>query len=526
MFKKINLIFSPLQSRLSRKIILWIFASIIVIEAIILIPSVKKKEQELLLQLQEVIFVKIPFLMKASGETTPQDFLKYIKEINLDSNLGNIVGASLYNQDKKLIGTFGEKSDIVISQLKQKNNFIQKNNDKNRYDLVWFDSQIPDNCILIIRSDSGFIQQELWFYQGRIVVLVIIIAIFVTGVMMIVLSTTVIAPILQLRDNLLSAPETLKKYQNNLSDNSTYSKPRNDELGDLNQAFQQMTKKLVSLYNSLENQVEERTKQLSQINEELQQEIEERITIEEVLQETLSELKNTQVQMIQNEKMSSLGQMVAGVAHEINNPVNFIYGNIIHAQEYINDLLSLIKLYIKYNPEPHENIVKEIEAIDLDFLIDDIPKILESMKVGADRIQKIVLSLRTFSRLDEAEMKKVDIHEGIESTLLILQNRLKAKPNHPEIKVIKNYGNLPLIECYASQLNQVFMNILANSIDALEEKTKNLNFVQVQKKDKNINIETKLIKKNKEDWIKIKISDNGLGMNEETKKRLFEPFYT
>ena len=351
MFKKINLIFSPLQSRLSRKIILWIFASIIVIEAIILIPSVKKKEQELLLQLQEVIFVKIPFLMKASGETTPQDFLKYIKEINLDSNLGNIVGASLYNQDKKLIGTFGEKSDIVISQLKQKNNFIQKNNDKNRYDLVWFDSQIPDNCILIIRSDSGFIQQELWFYQGRIVVLVIIIAIFVTGVMMIVLSTTVIAPILQLRDNLLSAPETLKKYQNNLSDNSTYSKPRNDELGDLNQAFQQMTKKLISLYNSLENQVEERTKQLSQINEELQQEIEERITIEEVLQETLSELKNTQVQMIQNEKMSSLGQMVAGVAHEINNPVNFIYGNIIHAQEYINDLLSLIKLYLKYYPQ-------------------------------------------------------------------------------------------------------------------------------------------------------------------------------
>ena len=295
-----------------------------------------------------------------------------------------------------------------------------------------------------------------------------------------------------------------------------------DEIEQIAVEFNIMTNKLSSLYHSLDT----KTKQLSKTNEELQEEIEERITIEEVLKETLSELKNTQVQMIQNEKMSSLGKMVAGVAHEINNPVNFIYGNVTHAQECINDLLELIKLYITYYPEPHDDILDEIEAIDLDFLMDDIPKLLDSMRVGANRIQKIVLSLRTFSHLDESEMKKVDLHEGIESTLLILQNRLKAQLDHPEIKVIKNYDNLPLVDCYASQLNQVFMNILANSIDAIKERNENLSFEEIKAKNNAININTNLIKKNEEDWIEIKLSDNGLGMNEETKKHLFDPFYT
>ncbi|MBD1995623.1 GAF domain-containing sensor histidine kinase [Leptolyngbya sp. FACHB-541] len=195
----------------------------------------------------------------------------------------------------------------------------------------------------------------------------------------------------------------------------------------------------------------------------------------EALAQALEDLQKTQTQLIQNEKMSSLGQLVAGVAHEINNPVNFIYGNLIYASQYTQDLLDLIALYRKHYPETHPEIGDRTNLIDLDFLVEDLPRMLTSMQIGADRIRQIVLSLRNFSRLDEASVKLVDIHEGIDSTLLILQYRLKAKTGTTGIKVIKKYGDLPLVECFPSQLNQVFMNILSNAIDALYESGSPLN---------------------------------------------------
>lgn len=191
------------------------------------------------------------------------------------------------------------------------------------------------------------------------------------------------------------------------------------------------------------------------------------------LEQALHELQRTQAQLIQSEKMSSLGQLVAGVAHEINNPVNFIYGNLIHAQGYFQDLLGLVELYRSAYPHPPARIEDYIEAIDLDFLATDLTQLQESMKVGAERIREIVRSLRTFSRLDESDSKAVDIHTGVESTLMILQSRLKGKPGYPGISIIKEYSTLPPVECYPGQLNQVFMNLLTNAIDALEEKIKN-----------------------------------------------------
>ncbi|MEH2194920.1 MAG: PAS domain S-box protein [Nostoc sp.] len=246
----------------------------------------------------------------------------------------------------------------------------------------------------------------------------------------------------------------------------------------------------------------------------------------EELKVALHELQHTQTHLIQSEKMSSLGQLVAGVAHEINNPVNFIYGNLSPAQEYTQDLLSLLQLYQTHYPEPMPEIEDFVEEIELDFLKSDLPQIINSMKVGAVRIREIVLSLRTFSRLDEAEMKAVDIHEGIDSTLMILQSRFKGNDQRPTIEIIKEYDKLPLIECYAGQLNQVFMNVLSNAIDALEERVES---GREGDKENNqcpiptISICTQLQEPNQ---LTIRIADNGLGIPEDLKKQLFNPFFT
>jgi PAS domain S-box-containing protein len=246
------------------------------------------------------------------------------------------------------------------------------------------------------------------------------------------------------------------------------------------------------------------------------------------LAEALEDRKRTQAQLVQTEKMSSLGQLVAGVAHEINNPVNFIYGNLDHVRLYSEDLIRLLEMYRAVLPEPPEEIADEIEAIDLEFLEEDLPKVLASMQSGADRIKEIVMSLRTFSHMDEAEMKAANIHEGLDSTLTILNNRLKGRGDRAAIEVHRDYGKLPLVDCYPGKLNQVFMNVLANAIDAIDEHSEAIaardGGAGGARSRGRITIQTAL--QSGDEWVMISIRDNGPGIPEAARSRLFDPFYT
>ncbi|HEY9672963.1 MAG TPA: AAA family ATPase [Waterburya sp.] len=242
------------------------------------------------------------------------------------------------------------------------------------------------------------------------------------------------------------------------------------------------------------------------------------------LEQSLQQLNHAQLQVIQSEKMSTLGQLVAAVAHEINNPVSFITGNLGYAQEYVQDVLNLVKLYQQQFPEPGEEIKQEIEAIELDYLMDDLPSILSSMKEGAERIHKISASLKTFSRSDTLDKINFNIHEGINSTLTILKYRIKANDKRPAIEIVKNYGNLPLVKCYPGQLNQVFMNIMVNAIDALEELNQERSYEKIQANPNRITIRTEVSADQQS--ILICIRDNGAGMTEAVKQHLFEQSFT
>ncbi|MEG4323492.1 MULTISPECIES: PAS domain S-box protein [unclassified Microcoleus] len=236
----------------------------------------------------------------------------------------------------------------------------------------------------------------------------------------------------------------------------------------------------------------------------------------------LEELKITHSQLVQSEKMSSLGLLIAGVAHEINNPVSFIHGNLAHLKDYTQDLLHLLELYQQHYPNPVPEIQQETAENDLDFLAEDLPKIMSSMSVGVERICQIVQSLRNFARHDDSQMKPVNLHEGIDSTLLILNHRLKGNAEIPPIEIIKEYGNLPPVECFSGPINQVFMNILSNAIDAIDDGNSRRSFQEMPDNPSQIIICTEVVG----NFVEIKIADNGPGITEEVKQRIFDTFFT
>ena len=293
----------------------------------------------------------------------------------------------------------------------------------------------------------------------------------------------------------------------------------------LNQRLQDENFRLNHLNEQLQTQIAERKQSEAKEREKSQQ-----------LAHALKKLQDTQLKLVQSEKMSSLGQLVAGVAHEINNPVSCIHGNLPYTSLYIQHLLQLVEMYQRKFPQTDVDIQEYVEDIDLEFLRKDLPKLLSSMEMGTERIREIVRSLRLFSRSDRGQKKAADLHENIDSTLMILGNRLKANPKRPAIQVIKEYGTLPAIQCYAGQMNQVFMNILANAIDALEEDLKNKQKTLAENGFSNdrVNVNTQslnptiriITRRLENDRISIRIADNGTGMEESVQKQLFNPFFT
>lgn len=276
----------------------------------------------------------------------------------------------------------------------------------------------------------------------------------------------------------------------------------------------QANNQLREMLTNVEGKVAERTAELIKANDELAQ--------------ALTDLQQMQVHLIQAEKMSSLGQLIAGIAHEINNPVNFIHGNLRHLHTYVINLLAFVELIQECSDKVNLELESKAEEIDLEFIKIDLPKIIKSMEVGTHRIREIVISLRNFSHIDEAELKAIDIHQGIEDTLLILGHRIKPQKNSnsPRIQIIKQFGDLPLVNCYAGQLNQVFVNILVNAIDAIEESASRENSPQLSNicdRQPCIKILTQVIDDN---HVEIAIADNGSGIPEAIQQQIFNPFFT
>ncbi len=288
--------------------------------------------------------------------------------------------------------------------------------------------------------------------------------------------------------------------------------------------LKKMAQKLAEQNQHLKQEIAQK-EQAEMALKSLTQELEQRVEIRTAeLQKAMKDLQEAQVQLVQNEKMSALGQLVAGVAHEINNPVGFISGNLTHAEQYIHEIIEHLNLYQTYYPEPVDEIIEHQEEIELDYLLKDLPDLVSSMREGTDRIRNISQSLRVFSRADTTSRVKANIHEGIESTLLILKHRLKASEFRPAIAIIKEYGNLPEISCYPGQLNQVFMNLLANAIDALDEASQGQTFQEIEAKGNQIKIQTQFFSRQQQ--ATIAIADNGKGIPAEIQGKIFDYLYT
>jgi signal transduction histidine kinase len=496
--KKLRKIFLP---RLTQRITRWVFISILGIEAVILLPAIGGHRQELLNHIRVtsdamVVTLKQSAIVSNQTEASLIDILKRLQTSQ------SIQGAALYHIGAaKPIALIGESPQLAVTVggASQKTLLLD-----HRYEVSHSLVLSQQPYILLLRHDTALVNQALYTDIFQTSGLILLFSALVAGSLMLVLQSQIIRPIVLLRWDLLQAGESITHNLETpefVSDRYGYQ----DELADVIMAFQQM-------FQQISHQISARQQSEAAMGQ-----------ARAKLQHTLQELQSTQAQLIQSEKMSSLGQLVAGVAHEINNPMNFISGNLEYVGQATQDLLGVIQQYQTDYPQMTPAVQTQIEAVDLDFVRQDLPQLLQSMQEGAQRIQGLVLSFRNFSRLDESAWKSADLNMGLDSTLILIQHRLQAMPTQLGIQVIKQYGNLPLIECCPAQINQVFLALLNNAIDALASHRSIVGLIGQPDEDPPM-IEIKTLVAGGS--VKIEMTDNGIGMSAATLKRAFDPFFT
>jgi len=473
-----------------------VFVSIVAIEAAILVPSYWRRQRELLSQLEAVSEAAVESIVRLAeqGMSNEAQLLRKLEAIASDPV---IRGFALYRLDGTPVGMYGESPAIKFDDIDNlEPGICDRLWDGDRYDVARSISELETPYLLIVRHDASSVQGELYAFIARISGLVLIISIFVTGVTFIVIQRLVITPLLRLRNDLDIAGKALSRGDDR-PQFASLDRKEQDELGETIATF-------AAMFDRVETEIRSRKAAENKLQEKARE-----------LETALQDLQQAQLKLIQTEKMSSLGQFVAGVAHEINNPISFVHGNLTSLESYIDDLLLSIETYKEEYPDSNETIDAVMEDIDFDYIVADIPKLLASMKNGTDRVRNIVLALRNFSRLDEADRKFVDITEGLENTLFLLQMQWRSVG----IEVVKNYGNLPEVECYPGYLNQVFASILTNAIESLTAKRdRGSEFVPT------LTLTTERLEN--EDAIVVRIADNGTGMTEEVRQKLFDPFFT
>ncbi|MFM2430860.1 MAG: hypothetical protein RLZZ511_2073 [Cyanobacteriota bacterium] len=491
-----------LQSRMARKVAVCVFASVVTIELVILVPSYQRRRDELLAA--QITQAESTFLATVKHDVdSPERILipeRILAELaSVQPNQPQVIGLSLYTAEGKPIAAQGEALQFRPPQLQSTVYKMRLHGD--RQEVAWLIPPGDGEVILALRLNTQSVQAELNAYVARIMGLVVIVSLVVTLTTLYAVEVTMIRPLLKLRQDLLQVGEALQSEQPVWQLAAVAD--RRDEIGDLFQAFQVMVQRVQQEMHD-RRQVEADLVVESQLTQQAQDDADQ-------LQKLVRELRGTQAQLIHSEKMASLGQLVAGIAHEFNNPVNFIQGNLVHVQAYAEQLLQLIELYAADCEHPSPALIACAEAIELDYIQTDLPKILNSMTTGTQRISNIVTSLRNFSRLDEAGMKAVNIHDGIESSLMLLQYRLNQVC--PAIQVVKDYAELPRVTCFANQMNQVFIGLINNAIDA----------INAIDRPGTIHITTRQVAF---EQIEISIHDNGCGIAPESQSRVFDPFFT